>query len=462
MSASKSASPKSAPSFHAKTKLEPMLNPFDHEQPVAAVPQNGRARKAVGVYLSVVFVIASFLWGYRLGAHDSSKVTGSASGTVEFVNADVDRSGGVVDFQMFWDLWQLIKDRYAKQPVDERKMFYGALEGMVASLGDPHSVFMEPVATEQFAQELSGKFEGIGAEIGDRKGNLVIIAPLPDSPAEKAGLLAGDRILGIDDVDTTGMGLDDAVSRIRGDKGTKVKLHILRGDEQEPRIVEIVRDTIAVHSVKVTYATSPKGKKLAVIQISHFNQDTTELFLDAVAEATKRGVDGVVLDLRNNPGGYLDVSVRVLGEWIPGQIAVSERYSDGTKDDHVADGLGRLAGIPTVVLVNLGSASASEIVAGALQDLDKGILIGEQTFGKGSVQDLIDLDDGSSVKLTIAEWLTPKGNNINTQGIAPDYVVLRTEEDYENDKDPQQDAAYAWFDGVTPPPPPTPETAKKP
>ena len=437
-----------------------MNNPFERENVRPAVPEHGRARKAVGVYLALVFVVASFLWGYRLGAKgEAARAVASASGTVEFVNADMDRSGGTIDFKMYWDLWNVIKDRYAKQPVDEKKMFYGALQGMVASLGDPHSVFMEPAASEEFAQELSGKFEGIGAEIGIKKENLVIIAPLPGSPAEKAGLLAGDRIIGIDEIDTTGMALDDAVSRIRGDKGTKVKLHVLRGKESEPRVFEIVRDTIAVQSVKVTYATSPKGKKLAVVKISHFNGDTTDLFLEGVTQIAARGVDGVVLDLRNNPGGYLDSSVAVLGEWIPGEVAVSERYSDGTKDDHRAGGRGRLKDVPTVVLVNGGSASASEIVSGALQDLGKAKLIGTQTFGKGSVQDLIDLDDGATVKLTIAEWLTPKGNNINTQGIAPDYVVERTDKDYEDDKDPQRDAAYAWFDGVVPPQP-KPETAK--
>jgi len=438
-----------------------MLNPFDREQPAPAVPQHGRARKAVGIYLTIVFVIASFLWGYRMGTvKATSRHTGSASGTVEFVNDDLDRSGGVVDFEMYWDLWHLIKDRYAKQPVDEKKMFYGALQGMVASLGDPHSVFLEPVASEEFAQELSGKFEGIGAEIGIKKGSLVIIAPLPDSPAEKAGLLAGDRVIAIDEVDTSGMTIDEAVSRIRGDKGTKVKLHVLRGEEAEPRVFEIERDTIAVQSAKITYATSPKGKKLAIIEISHFNGDTFDRFLDGVTQIVARDVDGIVLDLRNNPGGYLDASVQVLGEWVPGETAVSERYSDGTTHDHIASGRGRLSDIPTVVLVNGGSASASEIVAGALQDHGKAVLIGTQTYGKGSVQDLIDLDDGSSVKLTIAEWLTPKGININTAGIAPDYVVERTEEDYENDKDPQQDAAYAWFDGVTPPPPEPKEEAK--
>jgi carboxyl-terminal processing protease len=436
-----------------------MTNPFD-QNPRPAVPEHGRARKAAGLYVAIVFVVASFLWGYRVGSQKHPRPFGSASGTVEFVNADADQSGGTVDFKEYWDVWNLIKDRYAKQPVDEKKMFYGSLEGMVASLGDPHSIFMEPVATQEFAKELAGKFEGIGAEIGIKNDLLVIIAPLPDSPAEKAGLISGDRILGIDDLDTTGMTIDEAVSHIRGDKGTKVKLHILSKGEDEPRVVEIVRDTIVVQSVKVTYATSPKGKKLAVIEISHFNGDTTGLFLEAVTRAAAKGVDGIVLDLRDNPGGYLDSAVQILGEWVPGDIAVSERYSDGSVDEHRADGRGRLAGIPTVVLVNGGSASASEIVSGALQDHGKAVLIGEQTYGKGSVQDLVDLDDGSSVKITIAEWLTPKGNNINTQGIAPDYVVERTHQDYENDKDPQRDAAYAWFDGVIPPPPPA--DAKKP
>lgn len=437
-----------------------MTNPFDRENIRPAVPEHGRARRVVGVYLALVFVAAAFLWGYRLGANaEPSKRTGSASGTIEFVNDGLDLSGGTVDFELFWDTWHLIKDRYAKQPVDEKKMFYGALMGMVASLGDPHSVFLEPVASEEFAQELSGKFEGIGAEIGIKKGNLVVIAPLPDSPAEKAGLMAGDRIIGIDEIDTTGMAIDDAVSRIRGDKGTKVKLHILRGTESEPRVFEIVRDTIAVQSAKISYATSPKGKKLAVIKISHFNGDTFDRFLDGVTQIVARDVDGIVLDLRNNPGGYLDASVLMLGEWVPGEIAVSERYSDGSTEDHRANGRGRLKDIPTVVLVNGGSASASEIVAGALKDHGKAVLIGTKTFGKGSVQDLVELDDGSSVKLTIAEWLTPKGANINVEGIAPDFEVDRTEEDYENDEDPQTDAAYGWFDGVTPPPPEPKEEA---
>lgn len=425
------------------------------------IPENNRARKAVGVYLALVFVVASFLWGYRTGAGRASRVpTGSASGSIEFVNAELDRSGGKVDFEQFWDLWSIIRERYVKQPVDEKQMYYGALRGMVASLGDPHSMFFEPVESEEFTKQLSGKFEGIGAEIGMKKEELVIVAPLSGSPAEKAGLKAGDRIIAIDEEDTYGMSLDFAVSHIRGDKGTKVKLTIVRGNETASRVFTITRDTIAIQSVKATFISSPKGKKLAVITVTNFNGDTFERFQDAVAQIQGRNIDGIVLDLRNNPGGYLDVSVQMLGEWIPGETAVSERFSDGTKDSYEATGRGRLKDMPTLVLVNGGSASASEIVAGALQDLEKGVLIGTQTFGKGSVQDLIDLGDGSSVKLTIAEWLTPKGNNINANGITPNYVVERTEADYDNDRDPQLDAAKAWFDGVVPPPAPK-KTSRK-
>ncbi len=425
-----------------------------------SMPESRRARKAVGVYLAAVFVVASFLWGYRMGAGKATGPTGSASGSIEFVNAQLDKSGGKVDFAQFWDLWKIIQDRYVKQPVDEKQMYYGALRGMVASLGDPHSVFFEPSQSEEFTKELAGKFEGIGAEIGIKKGALVIVAPLVGSPAEKGGLKAGDQILEIDGVDASGMALDEAVSHIRGAKGTKVKLTVLRAKETSTRVFQITRDTIAIQSVKTSFTTSAKGKKIAIVTVTNFNGDTFDRFLDAVTQVRAKGVDGMIVDLRNNPGGYLDVAVQMLGEWAPGETVVSERYSDGSKDSHQATGRGRLKDVTTVVLVNGGSASAAEIVSGALQDLGKAVLIGTQTFGKGSVQDLIDLGDGSSVKLTIAEWLTPKGNNINVDGIAPNYVVERTEADYENDRDPQLDAAKAWFDGVVPPPAPKKTTKK--
>ena len=433
-----------------------MNPPFNENAP--PIQERRKARKAVAAYLAIVFVVSSFLWGYHLGSERGAGPTGSASATFEIVGAGENRATEKLDFAQFWDIWQTIRERYARQPVDEKQMYNGAIAGMVASLGDPHSIYFEPKAAEEFNRELSGKFEGIGAEIGMKKNLLVVVAPLPGSPAEKAGLLPSDQILGIDDLDATGMTVDEAVDHIRGEKGTKVKLHIGRKGKDKPLVFEITRDTIAIQSVKLTNIKTPKGKRLAVITITHFNGDTVERFMDAVSKVSVSETDGLIVDLRNNPGGYLDGAIRILGEWVPGEVVVSERYADQTKEEHRSAGRGRLKDLPTVVLVNGGSASASEIVSGALQDLGKAKLIGTKTFGKGSVQDLIDLKDGASLKLTIALWYTPKDQNIDENGIAPDYVVERTEEDYDNDRDPQLEAARAFFDGVVPP---TPKPAAK-
>ena len=411
-----------------------------------------KTRQAASAYLAVIFVVSAFLWGFYLGAGRSKAQTdGSATGTVELINTDTNHASQKLDFNEFWDLWQTVKDKYVHQPVDEKKMFYGAMSGAVASLGDPHSMFFDPPSTTEFQQELNGKFEGIGAELGMKKGQLVVVAPLPESPAEKAGLRSGDAIIGIDKLDAGSMGLDEAVSHIRGDRGTKVTLTIIRGKETKVRVFDIVRDTIRVLSVKTSYLTSPRGKKIAVIKVTNFNSDTAEKFAEAVSVVSAKKIDGVILDLRGNPGGFLDAAVSMLGEWIPGKVGVSERYADGSVDPQRVTGRGLLSEVRTVVLVNGGSASASEITAGALKDLHKGVLIGTQTFGKGSVQDLIPLKDGSTVKLTIAEWLTPNGIHIDQNGIAPDYHVELSEDDYNNGRDPQLDAARAYFDGVKPP-----------
>jgi len=417
--------------------------------------KNAHPGKAAAVYLVIVFVVSSFLWGYYLGTQGKSGRLSGASGTYEIANMDSDGSGGTIDFDQFWDLWDIVLERSVKQPVDEKEMFYGAMAGMVASLGDPYSVFFDPPTTDEFTEELSGKFEGIGAEIGIKNETLTIIAPLPDSPAERGGLLAGDRVLAVDDLDTRYMSLDAAVGHIRGDKGTVVRLLVMRDSFDTPEEIPITRDTIRIVSVKSSVGAeccdSPEGKKLAIIKVTHYNGDTLERFEEAIAELQTRHVDGLILDLRNNPGGFLHSAISMLGEWLPGEVVVSEKFADGTREDSVSRGRGRLEDMKTVVLVNGGSASASEITAGALQDYGKAVVIGTQTFGKGSVQDLVSFDDGSSVKLTIAEWFTPSGRNINEDGIAPDHIVERTEEDYDNDRDPQLEAAKAWFDGVIPP-----------
>jgi len=346
-----------------------------------------------------------------------------------------------VDFAEFWKVWRMVKERHVVQPVDEIKMFYGAISGMVASLNDPYSVYFDPEYAKKFNQELEGTFSGIGAEIGIKKDRLTIVAPLPGTPAEKAGLQPGDVVVGIDGVDTSGMPVDEAVNRIRGEEGTQVKLHIVRGNEKVAKEVVITRAKIKVDSVKWKMETQ-QGKKVAVITVSHFNGDTSVLFGQAVSDALDQGAKGLILDLRNNPGGYLESAVAMIGAWIPQGVAVTEKFSDGHTEQYEARGNGALAEMPTVVLVNGGSASASEIVAGALQDYGKAKIVGQTTYGKGSVQDYVPFEDTSALKITIALWLTPNGRSIDKQGIAPDFVVDRTEEDYKADRDPQIKKAF--------------------
>jgi carboxyl-terminal processing protease len=398
---------------------------------------------AFGVVMALA-VTMSFIAGVFIGDLRRAPARTQAPGTGQVTNKEAKPDVALkdVDFGAFWDIWKTVKERYVEEPPSDVDMYYGAVSGMVGSLGDPYSVFFDPKVAAKFATELEGEFEGIGAEIGIKHEQLTIIAPLPGTPAERAGIKAGDKILGIDDVDTLGMSVEDAVSRIRGDKGTKVKLHITREGFKEPKEIEITRDTITVESVKWSFVTDKKsGKRFARITVSHFNERTLAKFNEAVRALLLEDVDGIVLDLRNNPGGFLDTAVDMAGEWVSHDVIVVEKFSDGTKKNYASDGGARLSEIPTVILVNGGSASASEIVAGALQDYGKAKLIGEKTFGKGSVQDYTEFEDGSALKLTVALWLTPKGRSINKEGIAPDVEVEMTPEDYDAEKDPQLDKA---------------------
>jgi carboxyl-terminal processing protease len=341
-----------------------------------------------------------------------------------------------VNYDLYWDVWNTIKEKYYdSSKILDTELFYGSLAGLVASLGDPYSVFLNPQVNNEFTQELSGKFEGIGAEIGLRKDQLTIIAPLPETPADKAGLKSGDKILAIDGLDTQGMALDKAVNLIRGEKGTKVKLFITPFDGNESKEVEIVRDTIKIISV----SWEDKGNQVVYIKISYFNQDTFDRFSDAVNEALATNPKTIILDLRGNPGGFLDVAVKIASYWVEDKPVVLEKIHDGTVTPFPSVGRPILKDLKTYVLVNEGSASASEILAGALQDYKLGTIVGQQSFGKGSVQDLIDFNDGSSVKLTIAKWLTPNGQTIDEVGITPDVVVEMTPEDYDENRDPQFD-----------------------
>ena len=415
-------------------------------------------KRFLATYSSLTLVVLVFAFGFIVGQFSPDTLSGAgedSTGNGEVQNTDTplpDYLANDIDFQQFWDVWSYVKQNYVHDDVADTQLFYGALQGLVSSLDDPYSVFFDPEITNQFEEELSGSFEGIGAEIGLRDNQLTIIAPLANTPAQRSGLLAGDAILMIDSEDTFGVPLDQAVSMIRGEKGSTVVLTVFTEGDDEPHDVSIVRDTITIDSVRVSDSNNGgsigddsfklEDGGIAYIQLLYFNENTLADWNQTVQEMLKLNPKGIVLDLRNNPGGFLSTAIDVAAEWVNGQVVVKERLRDGVEIAHTSDRLPRFAGIPTVVLVNGGSASGAEIVAGALQDYDVATIVGEQTFGKGSVQDLKRFGDGSSVKLTIAEWFTPLGKNINEQGITPDEVVELTRENFEAEEDPQLDRAF--------------------
>ncbi len=366
----------------------------------------------------------------------------TASGTVRGVGQAIpsDLATDDVEFKRFWELWRLIKQKYYRQPVSDQALFFGAMRGLANGVQDSYTTYFPPVEAKDFEASLQGEFQGIGAEIGLKDEQLQIIAPLPDTPAERAGIMAGDLILKIDGKDTTGMSVEQAVKLIRGEKGTKVTLNMYReGQKKGPFDVSIQREIIQIKSVK--WRMAPGSKPIAILEISNFSQDTTQEFRDAVRDILKKDPQGLVLDLRNNPGGYLDGAVDIAAEWVGKEVVVKERRQGKIIEEMKGLAPARLNQIPTIVLVNQGSASASEIVAGALQDAGKARLVGMKTFGKGSVQEYEPLSDGSAVKITVAEWLTPRDRTIQSVGLEPDVSVDRTPEDYEAKRDPQLERA---------------------
>ncbi|PLS82501.1 MAG: S41 family peptidase [Chloroflexi bacterium] len=345
------------------------------------------------------------------------------------------------DFKVFWEVWELIDTQfYHKEPLNYRKMTYGAIEGMLKSLGDDYTGFDEPVNAAARQERLSGQFEGIGAYVEFKDGKLLIVAPIEESPAEKAGLLAGDQVLKVDGQDMAPQldGLDPAeaaakaASIIRGPKGTPVVLTVFRADTNETRDFTINRDAIPLISVR----TKMLAGKIAYVQVSEFKETTTAELDKALTTVLEQQPAGLILDLRNNPGGYLNTAREMLGRFVADGVALQEEFSDGSRSnlDTLNNGGPRVLDLPMVVLTNGGSASASEIVVGGLRDHKRATLLGEKTFGKGSVQALKQLSDKSSARITIARWLTPNGDQIHQKGIEPHvYVPLQQEEQYRVD-----------------------------
>lgn len=334
------------------------------------------------------------------------------------------------------EVYRVLVSKYDGK-LDKQKLLDGAKRGLVDAAGDPYTVYFTADQAKEFSSDLNGKFEGIGAELGKTEGRLTILSVIGDSPAQNAGLQAKDIIYKVNDEETAKMTVSDAVKKIRGEKGTSVKLSIVRGGTGKD--YTIVRDSITNPSVKSEVLNDGVG----YMRITRFGDDTSSLARKAAQDFKGQNVSKVVLDLRGNGGGLLSAARDVSSLWLKDKVVVSERTNGVTTDTLRSESSPILSGVKTVVLVDGGSASASEIVAGALKDNGAATLVGEKTFGKGSVQTVENLAGGAELKVTIARWYTPLGKNINKEGIMPDKVVALSEDDVKAGRDPQKDAALA-------------------
>jgi carboxyl-terminal processing protease len=348
-------------------------------------------------------------------------------------------SGANVDtlFKPFWETWKIVHDQYVDQPVNDVELMRGAISGMLAALKDPHTSYMDPTEYKQQNAPLQGSYEGIGAWVDTTGDYLKIISPMVGSPAEKAGLKPLDLVIAVDGVDMTGQDGTTALNKVLGPAGTNVTLTIKRGDAN-PMDFVITRAKITIASVQ----SKMLDHNIAYIQLTTFGETTTSELKTSLQDLLSKNPDGLILDLRNNGGGYLNTAIEVVSQFIPNGTVMYEQYGDGTKKTYTAIAGGIATKIPLVVLVNEGTASASEITAGAIQDTQRGKLVGVKTYGKGSVQNWIVLDqDQGAVRVTIAHWLTPNGRQINKLGLTPDVVVTLSADDLKNNRDPQLDKA---------------------
>jgi carboxyl-terminal processing protease len=346
-------------------------------------------------------------------------------------------TGNSLDLSTVQSLYKELASSYDGK-LDNQKLIDGAKRGMVNAVGDPYTVYFTADEAKEFLSDLEGTFEGIGAELGKKENTLTIISTIDGSPAKKAGLLAGDSILMVNDEMTSEWSVEQAVKKIRGEKGTTVKLSIARSGQDKPLDISVVRDKITDPSVK----TEITPDNIGILRITRFGQtDTVQLARQAAQDFKAKGVRGVIVDLRGNGGGYLQSSQEIASLWLDNKVVVTERTGGVVIDTLYSRGDPVLNGVPTVILVNEGSASASEILAGALRDNGAAKIVGKKTYGKGVVQDVRSLRDGGSLKVTIASWYTPKGKNISKEGITPDNVVDLTEADNAAGRDPQKDKA---------------------
>jgi carboxyl-terminal processing protease len=398
-------------------------------------------RHATTIVTALVVGLIFFFVGYSHGK-EAGQITAASSNVVN-------KTQGAplsVDFSSFWKAWSVINDKYvattgtSSKPVTDQDKVYGAISGMVASLGDPYTVFFPPVESKEFATDIKGSFDGVGMEVLEQDNVLLVIAPLKGSPAARAGILAGDKIIKIDSTDTVSLTTEEAINLIRGKAGTPVKFTIVRQGKAAPFEVSVVRQQIQIPTID----TRELGNGTFYIALYSFSEDSPNLFRGALREFVSSGDSKLILDLRGNPGGYLEAALDMASWFLPpGDAVVREDFGDG-KEETVYRSKGYNIfndNLKFAILVDGGSASAAEILAGALSEHGKATLVGEQTFGKGSVQELVPITSDTSLKVTVARWLTPNGISISKQGITPQVEVRRTQADVDAHKDPQLDKA---------------------
>lgn len=394
-----------------------------------------------------VLLIGGFIGWESALYYNRQTLTPSSSDTSAETEAIAEASG--LDLDLFWDVYEFMKTGYVEtQGLDPEQQMYGAIKGLVNSVDDPYSVFMTPEESQQFQQSLEGELQGIGAELTMKNDQLVIIAPLKGSPAETAGLKPGDVIYKVNGEFVADLTLFEAIMKIRGPEGTTVKLTVFRNGNNDPIELDITRSKIEIPSVELKYVG--EDEKIAHLIISQFGDNTETEFDKAVQEILLKEVKGIVLDMRFNGGGYLDVAVDVLSDLLEGKKKAVVTKMRDPKDNEIfyTNESGLLKDFPLVVLVNKGSASASEIVAGAIQDYERGTVMGEQTFGKGSVQVLERFEDGSSLRLTVAKWYTPNDRSIDDVGVMPNTIVVISPEDAEKEVDTQLNKAAEVLQGA--------------
>lgn len=390
--------------------------------------------KYIVVFMSILAAAGVFYGGLFLGQSQKNK----NGNKFNIINQETGKQPEI-DFSPFWTTWNTVDSKYVSaKELDGQKMVWGAIEGMVKSLGDPYSVFFPPQENKEFKDAIRGDFGGVGMEIGIKGGVITVISPIKGTPAYRAGLKAGDKILKIDEKTTVDMTAEEAARLIRGEKGTEVKLIILPKDEETTKEITLIRDTIQIPILE----TEEKPGGIFLIKLYSFSERSSSEFRNALRDFIFSGKDKMIIDLRGNPGGYLESAVEISSWFLPiGKVVAREKFGNEEENVFKSKGYNIFNNLPLAILVNEGSASASEIMAGALKEHGIAKLIGAKTFGKGSVQELVEITPQTSLKITIAKWLTPGGVSISDQGLEPDFKVEVTKKDLELENDPQMEKA---------------------